>query len=47
MGVTVKVAVDPEQTVWLLTVAAVSEFTLSVPEVEVKAEHPEGVTTHS
>ena len=47
VGVTVKVAVAPEQTVWLLTVAAVRELTLNVPAEEVNAEHPAGVTTHS
>ena len=47
VGVTVKVAVEPEQMVWLLTVAAVSELTLSVPTVEVSAEQEDGVTTHS
>ena len=47
VGVTVKVAVEPEQMVWLLTVAAVRELTLNVPTEEVSAEQDEGVTTHS
>jgi hypothetical protein len=47
VGVTVNMAFVPEQTVWLLTVAAVSEFTRSDPAVEVIGLHEEGVTTHS
>ena len=47
VGVTVNMAFVPEQTVWLLTVAAVREFTRSNPAVEVMAAHEEGVTTHS
>jgi hypothetical protein len=38
VGETVNTAFEPEQTVWLATVAAVTLFTLSVPALDVNAE---------
>ena len=47
VGVTVNTGLAPEQTVRLLTVAAVREFTRSVPAPEVMALQPVADTTHS
>ena len=47
VGVTVNTALVPAQTVCPATVAAVTEFTRSVPAVEVNAAQPVGVTMHS
>lgn len=44
---TVNVALFPEQTVLLFTVAAVMEFTLKVPVVDVNEPQPVGVIKHS